>query len=92
MAVRTTYNPAEAHVLAARLQSEGIGAWVHQEPSGSAFGITVGLLGELKVLVAERDYDAALALLEQDPPKLAQDADQVIFGDEDDRDEPDEDA
>lgn len=83
MVVYVTYNLAEAHIVAGRLQSEGIGALVHQEPAGSAIGITFGPLGEIKVLVEAPDYDAALALLEDDAyDTLPADTDQIIFDDE----------
>lgn len=63
LVVYMTYNPAEAHVIAGRLESEGFHPWVHQEPGGSALGITVGILGEIRVLVAESEYEAARHLL-----------------------------
>jgi hypothetical protein len=63
LVVFTTYNPAEAHVIAGRLESEGFHPWVHQEPGGSALGITVGILGEMRVLVAESEFEAAQTLL-----------------------------
>lgn len=78
--VYTTYNLSEAHIVAGRLENEGIHAWVHQEPMGSAMGITVGRLGEVRVLVAEPDYEAALAILEQPPGGLLpEDIDQIIY-------------
>lgn len=61
--VYATYNPAEAHVIAGRLESAGFHPWVHQEPGGSALGITVGILGEIRVLVADSEFDAASDLL-----------------------------
>jgi hypothetical protein len=65
LVIFTTYNPAEAHVIAGRLESAGFHPWVHQEPGGSALGITVGILGEIRVLVLEQEYEAALHLLEE---------------------------
>jgi len=90
--VFTTYNVAEAHIVAGRLQSEGIHAWVHQEPMGSAIGITVGPLGEVRVLVNEADFEAALDILNQTPPHiLPEDVDQIIFDDVDSEEVEDED-
>ncbi len=63
LVVFTTYNPAEAHVIAGRLESAGFHPWVHQEPGGSALGITVGILGEIRVLVSESEFEAAQHLL-----------------------------
>ena len=67
MVVYVASSDPEAHIVAGRLQSEGIPTWVHQEPVGSAYGITVGPLGEVRVLVRSDDYERALAILEQDP-------------------------
>lgn len=67
MVVYVAGSDPEAHIVAGRLQSEGIQSWVHQEPVGSAYGITVGPLGEVRVLVRSDDYQRALAILEQDP-------------------------
>ncbi len=64
--VYSAFNSAEAHIIAGRLQSEGLRAWVHQEPAGSALGINVGMLGEVRVLVRDDDYEAALRILEDD--------------------------
>jgi hypothetical protein len=64
--VYSAFNVTEAHIVAGRLQSEGIRAWVHQEPAGSALGINVGILGEVRVLVRDDDYEAAIRILEDD--------------------------
>lgn len=80
LAVLTTNNLAEAHIVAGRLESEGLHPRVHQEPGGSAFGITVGILGEIQVLVADTEFEAAQSLLRED-----------AFVGEDDQIEPDDD-
>jgi hypothetical protein len=88
--VYTTSNTMEAHIIAGRLESEGIPAMVHQAPGASAYGLTVGLFGALRVLVLGVDYDRALALLEEPPPELLpDDSNRIIFGDdfEDTKDE-----
>jgi hypothetical protein len=64
MIVYITYNVVEAHIIAGRLHSEDIPAMVHQEAGASAIGITLGRLGEVKVLVNPGDYERALAILE----------------------------
>lgn len=66
--VLSTSNIMEAEVVAGRLKTEGIEVQVHQEPAGEALGLTMGLLGEVDVLVHEADYEAALALLEAEAP------------------------
>lgn len=85
--VFTTTNAADAEIVAGRLRSEQIPAMVHQEAGGRALGITVGMLGEVKVLVRPGDYERAIAILEPDYPDELPDAtDSLIFpvDDEDD--------
>ncbi len=81
----------EAYIVAGRLESEGIQAFVHQEPAGRAYGLTVGPLGEVKVLVLPEDYDTALAILEEDVDTSGDetaDSDDLLLDDEyGDRDE-----
>jgi hypothetical protein len=82
--VYTTYNNPEAHIVAGRLESEGIPAMVQNEPAGTAIGITVGPLGENKVVVHAEDYERALAILYPDEPDvLTDDNDKIIFDAED---------
>ncbi len=64
MTVYITYNESEAHIVAGRLKYEGIQALVHRAIGGSAIGITIGSLGEVRVLVHPPDYDAAMAIIE----------------------------
>lgn len=90
LVVFTTYNPAEAHVIAGRLESEGFHPWVHQEPGGSALGITVGILGEIRVLVAESEFEAAQRSL-NDGADYEADYDEDEYYDEDDEFDLDED-
>jgi hypothetical protein len=59
-------NEAEAYIIVGRLAQDNIKAWVQQEPAGSALGITVGALGEVRVMVSAEDYERAKALLEED--------------------------
>ena len=61
--VLSTSNPMEAEVVAGRLKTEGLDVHIHQEPAGEALGLTMGLLGEVQVLVREADYETALAVL-----------------------------
>ena len=90
MVVYLTYSPPEAYIVAGRLQSEGIGAWVHQPAGANAIGITIGPLGEVRVLVDAPDYDRALAILETDEPaELTDDVDRFIYGvDDSEEDDP----
>jgi hypothetical protein len=74
MVVFSTDNLSEAHIVAGRLKSEDIPAWVHQQPGASGFGITIGLFGEVRVLVNAVDYAQALKILDDETP-LALDTD-----------------
>ncbi len=53
-----------AHIIAGRLQTEGIPARAWQEAAGQAYGITVGLLGTGYVAVPEEFVEDALEILE----------------------------
>jgi len=63
---------APASIISGRLETEGIPTRVQQEPAGVAIGLTIGLLGEAKVLVPESLAEQALDILsgaDQDPLK-----------------------
>jgi hypothetical protein len=63
--VAVTNGLTEAAIIRGRLESEGIPARVHQEPAGVAIGLTLGLLGQAKVLVPEPLAEQALEILSQ---------------------------
>lgn len=91
MVVYVASSEPEAYIVAGRLQSEGIQAFVHQEPAGRAYGFTVGPMGEVKVLVLPEDYDQALNILDEDADE-ADDAeddaeDDYLLDDESDGDD-----
>jgi hypothetical protein len=75
----TTDSEPIAHFILGKLQNEGIEARIHKESVGSAFGINVGLLGKVDVLVRATDFERAMSVLEDDEDY-----------DEDDEDEDDE--
>src|SRR5512141_2269420 len=54
---------AEAEVMRSKLESEGIPCLLQREAAGTAFGITIGPMGEVRVLVPETLADRALELL-----------------------------
>jgi hypothetical protein len=54
---------ANAAIIRGRLESEGIPAQVQQEPAGVAIGLTVGRLGEARVLVPEPLVEQATEIL-----------------------------
>lgn len=63
VAVYITHNLPEAHIVVGNLRAHDIPAMLHQEAGATALGITLGNLGEIKVLVSPQDYDEAAALL-----------------------------
>lgn len=65
-AIFTTDNEPIAYFIAGKLHNEGIEARVHKESAGSAFGINVGLLGKVDVLVRSVDFERAVAVLEDE--------------------------
>jgi hypothetical protein len=91
MVVLTTNNEAEAQIVAGRLETEGLRTFIQREPAGSALGITIGKLGENKVLVLESDYERALDILSPDMmEELTDDNERIIYyrqSDVSDRDE-----
>jgi hypothetical protein len=62
--VATTAGVLEAQMIAGRLESLGIPAFVSYEPAGAALGLSVGALGRADVLVPEEYFERAAALLE----------------------------
>lgn len=76
MIIFSTYDLMEANIIAGRLHVEGIRALVLPQAGASAFGLTVGRLGEVNVLVSEPDYPRALAILEADDQDALPDGDE----------------
>jgi Putative prokaryotic signal transducing protein len=64
MVVYSSYDVLDAHIVAGRLEVEGIKTLVNQQPGARALGITIGSLGEVTVLVSSGDYERSLAILE----------------------------
>ncbi len=50
------YSMLEAQMLVGRLETEGIPAQAWQEGAGKAYGLTVGYLGEVRVMVMARRF------------------------------------
>jgi hypothetical protein len=82
--VYTTNSEPIAHLIAGKLENEGIQTIVRKESAGSAYGITVGLLGKVDVLVPSDDYERAVALIAEP------DDEEIIAGSEDYINEDDE--
>lgn len=70
MVVYVTHNLPEAHIVAGRLEHEGIRTIIHSPIGGNALGITIGSLGEITLLVNPEDYEMALAIIEPDTDPL----------------------
>ena len=58
-----THSLQEAHIIAGKLQSSDVPCRIHQEAGATALGITVGNLGEIKVLVSPADCERAEVIL-----------------------------
>ena len=65
---------AEAEVLRSKLESANIPCLLQREAAGAAFGITIGPLGEVRVLVPEPLADQAADLLDEDRVDEGEDA------------------
>jgi hypothetical protein len=62
--VYTANGTLQAETIRLFLESEGVPATVSQESAGVTFGLTVGRLGEARVLVAAEDEQRAIELLD----------------------------
>jgi hypothetical protein len=88
--VYVTHSPPDAHIVAGRLESEGIPAMVQGMAGASAIGIHIGQLGEVRVLVSPSDHQRALDILEPEAEPmntLPETTDYIIFDEDDDADE-----
>lgn len=66
IAVYITHNLQEAHIIKGKLAASDIPAMIHKEAGAAAIGLTLGNLGEIKILVSPSDFDQAEALLFSD--------------------------
>ena len=73
-----THNTSEAHIVAGRLRSEGIPTQLLPYAGGAALGITVGVFGEVRLLVPADEAERARVILESVAELLADNA-QVIY-------------
>ncbi len=90
IAVFITNNLQEAHVLAGKLKANEIPALIHQEAGATALGITLGNLGEVKILVMPADYERAERILftgARQQIEASNDKMRVIWQDDGDGDE-----
>lgn len=88
MVVYVTHDIRDAHIVAGRLTHEGIYHVIHTQPGASAMGITLGAMGEVKILVRPDDYDLAYDMLfPEELDELPNDTDDTIYGWDDDPDD-----
>ena len=73
-----THLESDAHIVAGRLRAEGIPTQILSYAGASAIGITVGVFGEIRLLVPAVAAARARALLEA-PAELSADNDRIIF-------------
>lgn len=72
--VYTTAGQVEANIIKGLLEAAGIPAVISQEGAGAAFGFTVGAMGMVDILVAEKDAAEAEAIIAaMERGELAQD-------------------
>ena len=82
MIVYTTHDITEAHIVAGRLEVEGIKVLIQRQPVAEAYGFTMGRLGEVNVAVSSRDYEKALEILEPDELyALSDNDDEIVYYD-----------
>jgi hypothetical protein len=80
MIVYSTNDEADAHIVAGRLEVEGIKSFIQREALGGIFGITYGALGNVNVVVNPADYDRALSIIEPDELyALSDDNDEIVY-------------
>lgn len=90
MVVYVTHNITEGHIIAGRLQSEGIMAILDHMAGMNAVGITIGSFGEVRVLVHPHNYEAALAILDvEEPGELPENTGYILYDDDLDGEESD---
>ncbi len=90
IAIYITNNLQEAHILAGKLKASDIPALIHQEAGATALGITLGNLGEVKILVTPVDYEQAERILfaeSKEQIEASNDKMQIIWQDDGDGDE-----
>ena len=66
--VAVTHGPAQAAIVRGHLESEGIPTQAQGESAGAVIGLTVGKLGEVKVLVPASRVEQAVEILERPAP------------------------
>jgi len=55
----------QAEILRGMLEAQGIKVWISQEGAGRVYGLGIGRLGRVQILVPEKDIEQSKALLEE---------------------------
>jgi hypothetical protein len=55
----------QAEIMRGMLEAQGIKVWISQEGAGRAYGLNVGRLGRVQILVPVGEVDQAKALLDE---------------------------
>ena len=87
IAIYITHNLPEAHIIVGKLRAYEIPAMIHKEAGAAAIGITLGNLGEIKVLVSPEHYEHAAEVLfpaSDDQIEASNEKVQLIWQDDDD--------
>lgn len=84
MVAYITHNMGEAQIVAGRLQHEGIPAILDHMAGLSAIGITMGRMGEIRILVHPQHYELSQHILfdEDDDNALPEGDEDVIYYDD----------
>ena len=85
IAIYITHDLQEAHIIKGKLGAYDIPAMIHKEAGAAAIGLTLGNLGEIKILVAPADYEKAEALLypgDRDQIDASNDKIQLLWDDD----------
>jgi hypothetical protein len=67
VSVATADGQIEAEIIKGLLAANDIEVWLSQESAGSALGLTVGAMGEVKIMVRAEQAEQARSLLEEGP-------------------------
>ena len=58
------FDPAEAEIIKAALESQGLTVELFKEAAGTVYGLNVGMLGRIEIAVHADDFERAQAWLE----------------------------
>jgi len=62
--VQSAAGMIEAEILRGLLESNAVQAWLSHEAAGTAYGIAVGPVGKVDIMVLKKDLDRARSVLD----------------------------